>query len=126
MVVQYHAYQEKEWPNQMLRRFHNLNRACPKDEFPLPNMDLLIDFATEHAMFSFMDGFRAIIKSRWHPRTQKNRFQNFHRHLHYDRDLPRHDASRDGRLHGQHCVEVEKVQGPHQGLEESIRAMLTL
>ena len=37
--------------------FHNLNKACPKDEFLLPNMDLLIDSATGHAMFSFMDGF---------------------------------------------------------------------
>uniref|UniRef100_A0A2N9FCN2 Uncharacterized protein n=1 Tax=Fagus sylvatica TaxID=28930 RepID=A0A2N9FCN2_FAGSY len=27
------------------------------DEFPLPNMDLLIDSAAGHAMFSFMDGF---------------------------------------------------------------------
>ena len=37
--------------------FKNLNRACPKDEFPLPNMDLLIDSAAGSAMFSFMDGF---------------------------------------------------------------------
>uniref|UniRef100_A0A2N9IIW6 Integrase catalytic domain-containing protein n=1 Tax=Fagus sylvatica TaxID=28930 RepID=A0A2N9IIW6_FAGSY len=37
--------------------FRNLNKACPKDEFPLPNMDLLIDSAPGHAMFSFMDGF---------------------------------------------------------------------
>jgi hypothetical protein len=37
--------------------FLNLNKACPKDEFPLPNMDLLIDSAAGHAMFSFMDGF---------------------------------------------------------------------
>ena len=37
--------------------FHNLNKACPKDEFSLPNMDLLIDLAVGHAMFSFMDGF---------------------------------------------------------------------
>jgi len=37
--------------------FKNLNRACPKDEFPLPNMDLLIDSATGSAMFSFMDEF---------------------------------------------------------------------
>jgi hypothetical protein len=36
--------------------FRNLNKACLKDEFPLPNMDLLIDSATGHAMFSFMDG----------------------------------------------------------------------
>jgi hypothetical protein len=37
--------------------FHNLNKACPKDEFPLPNMDLLINSAAGHTMFSFMDGF---------------------------------------------------------------------
>ena len=37
--------------------FRNLNKACPKDEFPLPYMDLLIDSAAGHAMFSFMDGF---------------------------------------------------------------------
>ena len=40
--------------------FRNLNKACSKDDFPLhplPNMDLLIDSAVGHAMFSFMDRF---------------------------------------------------------------------
>ena len=37
--------------------FRNLNRVCPKYEFLLPNMDLLIDSAARSAMFSFMDGF---------------------------------------------------------------------
>ena len=37
--------------------FRNLNKACPKDEFPLSNMDLLIDSAIGSAIFSFMDGF---------------------------------------------------------------------
>jgi hypothetical protein len=37
--------------------FRDLNKACLKDEFPLPNMDLLIDSVVGHAMFSFMDGF---------------------------------------------------------------------
>ena len=35
--------------------FCNLNKACPKDEFPLPNIDLLVDLAA--SMFSFMDGY---------------------------------------------------------------------
>ena len=35
--------------------FRNLNKAYPKDEFPLPNIDLLVDLAT--SMFSFMDGY---------------------------------------------------------------------
>ena len=37
--------------------FKNLNKTCPKDEFPLPNIELLIDSTAGSAMFSFMDGF---------------------------------------------------------------------
>ena len=37
--------------------FGNLNKACPKDKFPLPNIDLLIDSAMGNSMFSFMDGY---------------------------------------------------------------------
>ena len=37
--------------------FHNLNKACPKDEFPLPNIDLLVDSTVGNSMFLFMDGY---------------------------------------------------------------------
>ena len=37
--------------------FRNLNRVCSKDEFPLPNIDLLIDSVVGSAVFSFMGGF---------------------------------------------------------------------
>ena len=37
--------------------FCNLNKACPKDEFPLPNIDLLVDSVAGSSMFSFMDGY---------------------------------------------------------------------
>ena len=37
--------------------FRDLNKATPKDDYPLPNIDLLIDSTTGHAMFSFMDGY---------------------------------------------------------------------
>ena len=37
--------------------FHNLNKACPKDEFPMPNIDLLVDSAAGSSMFSFMNGY---------------------------------------------------------------------
>ena len=37
--------------------FRNLNKACPKDEFPLPNIDLLVDSTAGNSMFSFMDGY---------------------------------------------------------------------
>ena len=48
--------------------FQNLNKACPKDEFPLPNMDMLIDSTTGHAMFSFMDGFSGYNQIRMSPK----------------------------------------------------------
>ena len=37
--------------------FRNLNKASPKDDFPLPHIDMLVDSTTGHAMLSFMDGF---------------------------------------------------------------------
>ena len=37
--------------------FRNLNKTCQNDEFPLPNIDLLVDFVAGNAMFSFMDKF---------------------------------------------------------------------
>ncbi|KAL0318211.1 UNVERIFIED_CONTAM: Transposon Tf2-12 polyprotein [Sesamum calycinum] len=36
--------------------FRNLNNACPKDDFPLPIAELMIDATTGHEALSFMDG----------------------------------------------------------------------
>jgi hypothetical protein len=37
--------------------FTDLNKACPKDSFPLPRMDLLVDSTSGHELLSFMDAF---------------------------------------------------------------------
>nr|CAN66315.1 hypothetical protein VITISV_035172 [Vitis vinifera] len=37
--------------------FKDLNKASPKDDFPLPHIDLLVDSTAGHSMLSFMDGF---------------------------------------------------------------------
>jgi hypothetical protein len=37
--------------------FTDLNKACPKDSFPLPWMDVLIDSTSRHELLSFMDAF---------------------------------------------------------------------
>ena len=37
--------------------FRDLNKACPKDDFPLPYIDILIDNTVGHALLSFKDGF---------------------------------------------------------------------
>ena len=34
-----------------------VNRACPKDSFPLPRIDLIVDATTSHELLSFMDAF---------------------------------------------------------------------
>ncbi|KAL6315066.1 hypothetical protein AAG906_030919 [Vitis piasezkii] len=39
--------------------FRDLNKASPKDDFPLPHIDLLVDGTVSHSMLSFMDGFSA-------------------------------------------------------------------
>ena len=37
--------------------FHDLNEACPKDEFPLPITNVMIDNTCGFERMSFMDGF---------------------------------------------------------------------
>jgi hypothetical protein len=36
--------------------FRNLNRATPKDEYPMPMADVLINNASGHTIMSFLDG----------------------------------------------------------------------
>lgn len=35
----------------------DLNKACPKDDFPFPNIDMIVGLKTRHKMLSLMDGF---------------------------------------------------------------------
>lgn len=37
--------------------YRDLDKASPKDDFPLPHIDMLIDSIAEHEMMSFIDGF---------------------------------------------------------------------
>ena len=37
--------------------YRDLNKASPKDDFPLPHIDILVDNAAKKATYSFMDGF---------------------------------------------------------------------
>jgi hypothetical protein len=42
---------------QMCIDFTDLNKACPKDNFPLPRIDTLVDQAAGSEMLSFLDCF---------------------------------------------------------------------
>lgn len=37
--------------------YKDLNKMSPKDDFPLPHIDVLVDNTAQFSIFSFMDGF---------------------------------------------------------------------
>ena len=41
----------------MCMDFTDLNKACPKDSYPLPQVDVLVDSTARHQLLSFMDAF---------------------------------------------------------------------
>ena len=41
----------------MCMDFTDLNKACPKDNYPLPRVDVLVDSTVRHQLLSFMDAF---------------------------------------------------------------------
>lgn len=42
---------------QICTDFRDLDLACAKDDFPLPNINIIVDLTIGHKMFSLMDGF---------------------------------------------------------------------
>ena len=52
--------------------FSDINRACPKDSFPLPRIDLIIDATADHELLSFMDAFSGYNQISMDPDNQEN------------------------------------------------------
>ena len=52
--------------------FTNLNKACPKDSFPLLYIDMLVDATADHELLSFMDAFSCYNQILMHPDDQEN------------------------------------------------------
>ena len=48
---------KKDGKMRMCVDFRDLNKASPKDDFPLPHIDILVGNTVGHALLSFMDGF---------------------------------------------------------------------
>ena len=61
---------KKDGKVRMCIDYRDLNQASPKDNFPLPHIDTLIDNTATNMVFSFMDGFLSYIRSRWLKRTK--------------------------------------------------------
>ena len=58
---------KKDEKVQMCVDYRDLNRASPKDNFPLPHIDVLMDNITNFTLFSFMDGFSGYNQIRMAP-----------------------------------------------------------
>ena len=63
-VVEYHEWlanvvpvPKKDDKVRVCVDFRDLNKASPKDDFPLPHIDILFDSIAGYSMLSFMDGF---------------------------------------------------------------------
>ena len=52
--------------------FTDVNRACPKDSFPLPRIDLIVDATAGHELLSFMDAFSRYNQISMDPDDQEN------------------------------------------------------
>jgi len=50
--------------------FTNLNTTCPKDSYPLPNIDALVDRASGCGLLSFMDAYSGYNQIRMHPEDE--------------------------------------------------------
>ncbi|KAK8705215.1 hypothetical protein V6N13_048821 [Hibiscus sabdariffa] len=58
---------KKDGKVRMCVDYRDLNKASPKDNFPLPHIDTLVDNTAGHAWFSFMDGFSGYNQIKMHP-----------------------------------------------------------
>ncbi|XP_061364982.1 uncharacterized protein LOC133308378 [Gastrolobium bilobum] len=51
--------------------YTDLNKVCPKDTYPMPNIDQLVDNSSEFQMLSFMDAYSGYNQIPLHPEDQE-------------------------------------------------------
>ena len=59
---------KKDGKVRMCIDFRDLSKACPKEDFPLPHIDVLMDNTASNALMSFMDGFLGFNQIKMAPR----------------------------------------------------------
>ena len=53
--------------------YRDLNKASPKDDFPLPQLDMLVDSIAKFKVFSFMEGFSGYNQIRMAPEDMEKK-----------------------------------------------------
>jgi len=65
--------------------YRDLNNACPKDTYPLPNIDRLVDGAVDHKIMSFLDAYSGYNQISMHPRDkEKTSFMTIDANYYYE------------------------------------------
>ena len=59
---------KKDGKVRMCMDFRDLNKACPKDDFTLPHIDVLVDNTAGSSLMSLMDGFSGYNQIKMAPR----------------------------------------------------------
>lgn len=72
----------------MCVNFIDLNKACPKDSFPLPRIDTLVDSMAGHQTLNFMDAFSGYKQIKMHEPDQEKTVFITDRWLYYYRVMP--------------------------------------
>src|SRR6266536_125421 len=57
MVSKPHDSAQGEWEMEALHRFTDLNKVCPKDPFPLLQIDQIVDSTSGCDLLSFLDAY---------------------------------------------------------------------
>jgi len=65
--------------------YRNINSACPKDNYPLPNIDRLMDGAADHKILSFLDAYSGYNQISMHPMDkEKTTFMTVDANYYYE------------------------------------------
>ena len=68
--------------------FKKLNKACPKDSYPLPRIDQLVDATSGHELLTFMDAFSGYNQIRMALEDEEKTAFITNRGLYYYRVMP--------------------------------------
>uniref|UniRef100_A0A2N9ELA1 Uncharacterized protein n=1 Tax=Fagus sylvatica TaxID=28930 RepID=A0A2N9ELA1_FAGSY len=96
---------KKDGKVRMCVDYRDLNRASPKDNFPLPHIDTLVDNTATNVVFSFMDGFSGTPGATY----QRAMVTLFHDMIHHEIEVYVDDMIAKSRTAQDHLTDLRKL-----------------